>query len=124
MDKYSLNIWVKISASAIQHLGEKKVLGAFPTDQAKTFAYSCSYTIHTSYKNGMLGQKGGGCQNAQKQIYYKQIIQEDPWALDRSPESLSRGEDVYHKIILLPSADSFKKGCCQLQAKACARITG
>ena len=63
-------------------------------------------------------------QNAQKQIYYKQIIQKDPWALDRSPESLSRGEDVYHKIILLPSADSFKKGCCQLQAKACARITG
>ena len=23
-----------------------------------------------------------------------------------------------------PSADSFKKGCCQLQAKVCARITG
>ena len=27
-------------------------------------------------------------------------------------------------VILLPSADSFKKGCCQLQAKVCARITG
>ena len=27
-------------------------------------------------------------------------------------------------IILLPSAESFKKGCCQLQAKACARSTG
>ena len=26
-------------------------------------------------------------------------------------------------VILLPSADSFKKGC-QLQAKVCARITG
>ena len=26
--------------------------------------------------------------------------------------------------ILLPSADLFKKGCCQLQAKVCARITG
>ena len=24
----------------------------------------------------------------------------------------------------LPSADSFKKGCCQLQAKVCAQITG
>ena len=23
-----------------------------------------------------------------------------------------------------PSADSFKKGCCQLQAKVCAQITG
>ena len=27
-------------------------------------------------------------------------------------------------VILPPSADSFKKGCCQLQAKVCARITG
>ena len=27
------------------------------------------------------------------------------------------------KVILLPSADSFKKGCCQLQAKVCAQIT-
>ena len=25
---------------------------------------------------------------------------------------------------LLPSADSFKKSCCQLQAQVCARITG
>ena len=30
----------------------------------------------------------------------------------------------YEIIILLPSADLFKKGCCQLQAKVCARITG
>ena len=27
-------------------------------------------------------------------------------------------------ILVAPSADSFKKGCCQLQAKVCARITG
>ena len=27
-------------------------------------------------------------------------------------------------VILLPSAESFKKGCCQLQAKVCAQITG
>ena len=36
--------------------------------------------------------------------------------------------EIYHEIIstviLLPSADSFKKGCCQLQAKVCAQITG
>ena len=35
---------------------------------------------------------------------------------------------IYHEIIstviLLPSADAFKKGCCQLQGKVCARITG
>ena len=27
-------------------------------------------------------------------------------------------------VIILPSAESFKKGCCQLQAKVCAWSTG
>ena len=31
---------------------------------------------------------------------------------------------IISTVILLPSAESFKKGCCQLQAKVCARITG
>ena len=32
--------------------------------------------------------------------------------------------EMISTVIHLPSADSFKKGCCQLQAKVCARITG
>ena len=28
------------------------------------------------------------------------------------------------KVILLPFADLLKKGCCQIQAKVCAGITG
>ena len=32
--------------------------------------------------------------------------------------------EMISMVILFPSADSFKKGCCQLQAKECARITG
>ena len=32
--------------------------------------------------------------------------------------------EIISTVILLPSADSFKKGFCQLQAKVCARITG
>ena len=36
--------------------------------------------------------------------------------------------EIDHEIIstniLLPSAESFKKTCCQLQAKVCARSTG
>ena len=36
-------------------------------------------------------------------------------------------KEIDHKIIsmviLFPSAESFKKGCCQLQAKVCARST-
>ena len=32
--------------------------------------------------------------------------------------------EILSTVILLPSPDSFKKGCCQLQVKVCARITG
>ena len=32
--------------------------------------------------------------------------------------------EIISTVILLPSADLFKKGGCQLQAKVCAQITG
>ena len=32
--------------------------------------------------------------------------------------------EIISSVILLPSAESSKKGCCQLQAKVCARSTG
>ena len=35
--------------------------------------------------------------------------------------------EIDHEIIstvILPSPESFKKGCCQLQAKVCAQSTG
>ena len=32
--------------------------------------------------------------------------------------------DIISTVMLLPSAESFKKGCCQLQSKVCAQSTG
>ena len=32
--------------------------------------------------------------------------------------------EIISTVILPPSAESFKKGCCLLQAKVCALITG
>ena len=32
--------------------------------------------------------------------------------------------EIISTVILLPSAESFKKDCCQLQVKECARSTG
>ena len=32
--------------------------------------------------------------------------------------------EIISTVILLPSAESFKKDCCQLQAKVCAHCTG
>ena len=32
--------------------------------------------------------------------------------------------EIISTVILLPSAESFKKGCCHVQGKVCARSTG
>ena len=41
----------------------------------------------------------------------------------RSRTFVEIDHEIISTVILLPSADSFKKGCCQLQAKVCAQIT-
>ena len=52
----------------------------------------------------------------------------DPGVASSIPARSHTFMDIDHEIIstviLLPSADSFKKGCCQFQAKVCAQITG
>ena len=42
----------------------------------------------------------------------------------RSLTFMEIDHEIISTVILLPSADLFKKGCCQLQAKVCARSTG
>ena len=40
----------------------------------------------------------------------------------RSHTFVEIDHEIISTIILLPSAESFMKGCCQLQAKVCARL--
>ena len=40
----------------------------------------------------------------------------------RSHTFVEIDHEIISTVILLPSTDSFKKGCCQLQAKVCARL--
>ena len=42
----------------------------------------------------------------------------------RSHTFVEIDHEIISMVILLPSAEPFKKGCCQLQAKVCARCTG
>ena len=43
---------------------------------------------------------------------------------DRYHTFMEIDHKIIYTVIILPSADSFNKGCCQLQAKVCARIFG
>ena len=40
----------------------------------------------------------------------------------RSHTFMEIDHEIISTVILLPSAESFMKGCCQLQAKVCARL--
>ena len=42
----------------------------------------------------------------------------------RSHTFVEIDHEIISSVILLPSVAVFKKGCCQLQVKVCARITG
>ena len=42
----------------------------------------------------------------------------------RSHTFVEIDHEIISTVILLPSAESFKKGFCQLQAKVCVRSTG
>ena len=42
----------------------------------------------------------------------------------RSHTFVGIDHEIISRDILLPSAESFKKGCCQLKGKVCAQSTG
>ena len=42
----------------------------------------------------------------------------------RSHTFVEIDHEINSMVILLPSAESFKKGCCQLQGKVCTQSTG
>ena len=44
--------------------------------------------------------------------------------LARSHTFMEIDQEIISTVILLSSAESFKKGCCQLQTKVCAQKTG
>ena len=52
----------------------------------------------------------------------------DPGVASLIPDQSNTFVDIDHEIIstviFFPSTESFKKGCCQIQAKVCARSTG
>ena len=51
----------------------------------------------------------------------------DPWVASSIPvwshTFMEIDHEIISRVILLPSTESFIKGCCQLQAKVCAQIT-
>ena len=64
------------------------------------------------------------CSAVGKVAGYRDEMTADPGVtsliLARSHTFVEIDHETISMVILLPSADPFKKGCCQLQAKVCA----
>ena len=72
------NYGLKTQFFSIQHVENRKSFNEVlsPGDQINHSPYSCSFTFHTSYQNGIIGYRGGEgrCQNAQKQLALKTFL--------------------------------------------------
>ena len=85
------------------------------------FSYPCHRLLHFNLNPGRVAQSvtclaTDACLTADPGIASSIPV--------RSHTFVEIDHEIISTVILLPSADLFKKGCCQLQAKVCARITG
>ena len=96
--------------------------------------YQTCYTYEVCvavYKNTNLSQPGiipGRVAQSVTCLATDACLTADPGVASSIPARYHTFVEIDHEIIstviLLSSADLFKKGCCQLQAKVCAQITG
>ena len=74
LDKYQLkNIGWKLFFFAVQNIENRKRFTEVlpPLYQTNPFAYSCNFTFHTSYKNGMIGHGGNVVEMLTNTILWK-----------------------------------------------------
>ena len=86
------------------------------------------FHVHTIFKTEGGGGGGEGvAQNVMCLATYGSLTA-DAEVTTSIPARFNTFMKIHHEIIsgafLIPFADSFKKGCCQLQAKVCAQSTG
>ena len=104
--------------------------------QVRTFIY-CSQIIVVHVHVNVFSKVHPECHNIAKPGRVAQSVTclatdacltADPGVASSIPAWYHTFVEIDHEIIstvfLLPSADLFKRGCCQLQAKVCAQITG
>ena len=90
--------------------------------------YVCGLKDKTAFYCGIFIQVPGRVAHSVTCLATDACLTTDPGVASLIPARSRTFVEIDHEIIsmviLLPSTESFKKGCCQLQAKLCARITG
>ena len=95
-------------------------------EQFDTLPIQCRHIEHMH--EGVGSEKPGRVAQSVRCLATDACLTADPGVASSIPARYHTFVEIDHEIIstviLLPSADLFKKGCCQLQAKVCAQITG
>ena len=85
------------------------------------------YMSHIYHQNALSSHIPGRVAQSVTCLATDACLTADPGVASSIPARSHTFVEIDHEIIstviLLPSADAFKKGCCQLQAKVCAQIT-
>ena len=88
--------------------------------------YHSCYSLHLVNKNFFRSTAPGRVAQSVMCLATDVCLTADPGVASSIPARSHTFVEIDHEIIsmviLLPSADSFKKGCCQLQAKVCAQL--
>ena len=120
-----LGLWVL--GLAVSHINESQL----QTYESRTLFLMTSLKYHCILGLAEIktaSQRQNYAQKMQDTQVTKSLLTTNPGVTGSIPALSHAFVEIDHEIIstviLLPSADSFKKGCCQLQAKVCARITG
>ena len=92
------------------------------------YMYVSLINIHVPYLYETILSEQGRVAQSVTCLATDACLTADPGVASSIPAQYHTFMEIDHEIIstviLLPSADLFKKGCCQLQAKVCAQITG
>ena len=93
-----------------------------------TMAEDCQRAHHAVIKTDDQILTPGGIAQLVTCLATDAYLTADPGVASSIPALSHTLVEIDHKIIstviLLPSTESFKKDCCQLHAKVCARSTG
>ena len=101
-----------------------RLYGVYPIKCQRSLAANCLSPVIADLINKITGRVA----QSVTCLITDACLTADPGVASSIPARYHTFMEIDHEIIstviLLPSADLFKKGCCQLQAKVCAQITG
>ena len=114
-----------VARTGVREIGFK--FGSLPHDPG---GITCMNTYNCAHLNGLISpiiEQGSEAQSVMCQVT-DACLTADPGVVSSilawSHTFMEIDHEIISTVILLPSTDALKKGCCQLQAKVCALITG